>query len=90
MASGNVGSNADGIGARVYVTAKLDGQLPSTQVQEVLGSSSYLSMNSTDLTFGLGSAERVEEIVVNWPSGRVQKLGDVDVNKVLVVEESAE
>ena len=74
MASGTSGSNADGIGARVYVTAKLDEQTPSTQVQEVLGSSSYLSMNSTDLTFGLGSAESVDEIVVNWPSGRVQTL----------------
>ena len=89
-ASGASGSNADGIGARVYVTAKLDGQAPSTQVQDVLGSSSYLSMNSTDLTFGLGSAERVDEIVVNWPSGRVQTIQDVEANKVLVLEEPPE
>ena len=89
-ASGKSGSNADGIGARVYVTAKLDGEAPSTQVQDVLGSSSYLSMNSTDLTFGVGDADRVDEIVVHWPSGRVQTLEDIDVNQVLVVEESAE
>ena len=90
MASGTSGSNADGIGARVYVTAKLDGETPSTQVQDVLGSSSYLSMHSTDLTIGLGSAGGVDEIVVNWPSGRVQTISDIDVNQVLVVQEPAE
>ncbi len=90
MASGKAGSNADGIGARVFLTARLDGQVPSTQVQEVLGSSSYLSMSSTDLTLGLGSAESVDEVVVNWPSGRVQTLANVDVNKLLVIEEPAE
>lgn len=90
MASGSSGSNADGIGARVYVTAKLDGQTLSTQVQEVLGSSSYLSMNSTDLTFGLGSAKSVDEVVINWPSGRVQTLSSVDINKVLVAAEPSE
>ena len=89
-ASGKSGSNADGIGARVFVTAKLDGDTSSTQVQDVLGSSSYLSMNSTDLTFGVGEADRVDEIVVHWPGGRVQTLEDIDVNQVLVVEESAE
>ena len=90
MASGTPGSNADGIGARVYATARLDGNGPTTQVQEVLGSSSYLSMNSTNLTFGLGRAERVDKIVINWPSGQVQTLEDVQVNKVLVLEETAE
>ena len=90
MASGESGSNADGIGARVFVTAMLDGEVASTQVQEVLGSSSYLSMSSADLTFGLGSAERVEQIVINWPSGRAQTLEDIDVNQALVVEETAE
>ena len=89
-ASDTSGSNADGIGARVYVTAKLDGQAPSTQVQDVLGSSSYLSMSSTDLIFGLGDADRVDEIAVHWPSGRVQTLEDVDVNQLLVVEEALE
>lgn len=90
MALGDPGSNADGIGARVFVTAKLDGEAPSTQVQDVLGSSSYLSMSSTDLTFGLGSADSADEIVINWPSGRVQTLENVDVNRVLVVDEAAE
>ncbi len=89
-ASGEAGSNADGIGARVYVTANLDGESASAQVQDVLGSSSYLSMNSTDLTFGVGEAESVDKIVVNWPSGRVQTLEDVDVNKVLVIDEAVE
>ena len=88
MASGMPGSNADGIGAKVYVTAKIAGETASTQVQEVLGSSSYLSMNSLDLTFGLGSADNVAEIVVHWPSGVVQTLKDITVNQVLTIEET--
>ena len=88
--SGKSGSNSDGIGARVFVTSKLDGETSSTQVQEVLGSSSYLSMNSTDVTFGLGKAESVEEVVVNWPSGRVQTVSGVDVNQVHIFEEPTE
>ena len=53
------GSNADGIGARVKVTADVDGSGElTTQVQDVLGSSSFLSMNCIDLHFGLVKLRR--------------------------------
>lgn len=80
-------SNADGIGARVYLTARTDGESVTTQVQELLGSSSFLSMNSLDMTFGLGEADRAEETVVRWPSGVTQRLEDVKANRVVTVEE---
>ena len=80
MAIRGTGSNADGIGARVYLTAETVKDSVSTQVQEALGSSTYLSMNSLDLTFGLGEADRAEEIVIRWPSGVVQRLEDVRAN----------
>ena len=88
MAIRGTGSNADGIGARVHLTAKTEPDSVSTQVQEVLGSSSFLSMNSLDMSFGLGNADRVNEIVIQWPSGVTQTLEDVKANRVIVVEEA--
>ena len=88
MAIDGTGSNADGIGARVYLTANAPGDAGSlVQVQEVRAGSSYLSMDSIDLEFGLGVATLVDEITILWPSGRRQTLTDVAVDQVLVVEE---
>ena len=84
------GSNADGIGARVKVTADVDGSGElTTQVQDVLGSSSFLSMNCIDLHFGLGQASKVEKIEVTWPSGVVQVSEAVAVNQSVEIVEVA-
>ena len=82
MAVDGTGSNADGIGARVYLTAG-----SHTQVQEVRAGSSYLSMDSTDLEFGLGDNEVVEEIEIIWPSGRTQMIENADANQVMTIIE---
>lgn len=86
MAIDGSGSNADGIGARVYITTSADGGA-HTQVQEATAGSSYLSMDSVDLEFGLGDASVVDKIEVLWPSGRTQTLEDVAANQVLEVVE---
>ena len=82
MAVDGTGSNADGIGARVYLTAG-----GRTQVQEVRAGSSYLSMDSIDLEFGLGDSEVVEEIEILWPSGIRQVIEDIAADQVLDVTE---
>ncbi len=82
MGIDGTGSSADAVGARVYLTA--GGQ---TQVQEVRAGSSYLSMDSIELEFGLGGAETVDTIRVLWPSGRDQVLEDIDADQVLVITE---
>lgn len=85
------GSNADGIGARVRVIADVAGSgEPATQIQDVLGSSTFLSMNCVDLHFGLGSATRVDRIEVQWPSGRSQVLTDVAVGGIVEIVEPKE
>lgn len=85
------GSNADGIGARVRVIADVDGSgEPATQIQDVLGSSTFLSMNCVDLHFGLGSATQVDRIEVQWPSGRSQVLTDVAVGGIVEIVEPGE
>ena len=88
MAIDGTGSNADGIGARVYLKYRPAGvDEPMTQVQEVRAGSSYLSMDSVELEFGLGDAESVDEITILWPSGTEQALEDVPPNRTLLVTE---
>lgn len=81
------GSNADAVGARVYLKAKLNGEEALTQVQDVLASSTFLSMNNLDLNFGLGDATKVGEIAIHWPSGVTQVLENIDADQVLEITE---
>jgi len=89
MAVDGTGSNADAIGALVTTTSEGANGLPLVQVQTVLGSSTFLSMNSLDLTFGLGGATQVDRIEIAWPSGASQVLTGVAANQVLEVVEPA-
>jgi uncharacterized membrane protein YraQ (UPF0718 family) len=87
MAIDGTGSNADGIGARVYLKSVTKEGGPLVQVQEVRAGSSYLSMDSIDLEFGVGAARVVDEITILWPSGRKQVLTDLSVNQVISITE---
>ncbi len=78
-------SNRDGIGALVKVSAK-----DLHQIQQVTAGDSYLSQSSLEVEFGLAHHEKVNQIVIEWPSGIVQILMDVPVNQRLVVVERAE
>ena len=44
-------------------------------------------MHSVELEFGLGDAEIVDEIVINWPSGRTLTLTEITPNQVLTIME---
>jgi len=61
-------SNRDGIGARVRVFAA-----GLTQERMVKGGSSYLSQSELPVTFGLEKRDRIERVVVDWPSGRTEE-----------------
>lgn len=75
-------SNRDGFGARIEITAE-----GSTRYAEVRAGSSFESSNDPRLHFGLGSATRVDAIVVHWPGGQVDKLGPEASDQELVVQE---
>jgi hypothetical protein len=75
-------SNRDGFGARIEVTA---GGL--VQTDEVRTNSSFESASDPRLHFGLGRAQRVDVIVVRWPSGRVDRIGSEAADQELVIEE---
>jgi hypothetical protein len=61
-------SNRDGIGATVQIFA---GGL--TQSRMVKSGSSYLSQSELPVTFGLEKRDRVDRVVVQWPSGRTEE-----------------
>ncbi len=75
-------SNRDGLGARVEVAA---GGL--TQRDEIRANSSYLSASDSRLHFGLAGATHVDQIVIRWPSGRVDRIQDVEADQELIVQE---
>ena len=54
-----------------------------TQTREVVCGAGYLSSQTRLVHFGLGDAERVEELRVRWPSGRVQVFKDIPANRRL-------
>ena len=75
-------SNRNGIGAKVKVVA---GDL--TQLDEVRSGGSYISQNDFKLHFGLEKRTSVDLIQVRWPSGAVDTLTNVSVNKIVTVKE---
>ena len=77
-------SNRDGLGATVHVTA---GGTTITRYND--GKSGYLSQSSLPLYFGLGEAQKIDRIEVDWPSGRKQTLTqNLRENGVLQITEA--
>jgi hypothetical protein len=69
-------SNRDAIGAAVRVFAG-----GVTQSRVVKGGSSYLSQSELALTFGLAKQDRVERVVIDWPSGRTEEYKDLKAGR---------
>ena len=78
-------SNRSGIGARIICTAVIHGQ-PRRQMDEVRSGGSYLSQNDLRVHFGLGDA-RTADLEIRWPSGQVDRLTGVEVNRVVTAVE---
>ena len=76
-------SNRDGIGAVVRVVSGKD-----VQNKMVHSGSSYLSQSELTLTFGLGAASKADSIEVQWPSGQVDKLSNINAGQTITVQEA--
>jgi hypothetical protein len=75
-------SNRDGIGAVAQVTSGSD-----KQSKMLRSGSSYLSQSELVLTFGLGTQTKADTLEVQWPSGQVDKLSNVNAGQTVTVEE---
>jgi tetratricopeptide (TPR) repeat protein len=76
------GSNRDGFGSRVSVTA---GGI--TRTGYVHSGSSYLSASDRRLYFGLGSSAEVSRITVRWPGGTEEAWGPIAADQILTLTE---
>jgi hypothetical protein len=61
-------SNRDAIGATVRIFCA-----GLTQSRMVKGGSSYLSQSELPVTFGLEKRDRIDRVVIDWPSGRTEE-----------------
>jgi enediyne biosynthesis protein E4 len=65
-------SNRDAIGAVVRIsTAGI------TQSRMVKGGSSYLSQSELPVTFGVQKRDRIDRVVIEWPSGRTEEYSNL-------------
>ena len=53
-----------------------------------MSGSSYYSQNDFRLHFGLGRADRVDQIDISWPSGVKETVRDLPANHLYVAEET--
>ena len=70
------------LGARVSIY--IDAQ---SQMQELTNVRGIYSTSEQIAHFGLGAANRVDSLVVTWPSGKQIHLKDVDANQQLILSE---
>ena len=83
-----VKSNRSGIGSRVKVTTTVPTSTkPFVQTDELRSGGSYFSQNDLRMHFGLGSAKKVDAVEIRWLSGQVDRLSDLKVNQLYVIEE---
>lgn len=75
-------SNRDGLGTRILAT--VDGL---TMERRIRSGSSYLTESERVATFGLGTHESVDSLIVHWPSGIIDRFGTVDGNQHIRIVE---
>ncbi len=76
-------SNRDAIGASVRVF-----HAGQTQSRWVKGGSSYLSQSELPVTFGLGKRDKIDRVVIQWPSGRTEEYKDLAAGRAYECTES--
>ncbi len=76
-------SNRMAIGAQIQITTE-DGNTQWNQVSTAVG---YACSSDSRVHFGLGSNRRIRELSIRWPSGIKQQLRNIEVDRILTIEE---
>ena len=77
-------SNRDAIGASLKLTAE-----GVTHVEQAKGGMSYMSASDPRIHFGLGKRSKIDLLEITWPSGAIDRLKDVPIDKIIAVKEGA-
>jgi hypothetical protein len=78
-------ANRNAIGGRAVARIgdkKIEGQ--------VMGAQSYLSVSDFRIHFGLGPAEKIDEITIYWPGGAAQTIKDLSCGKFYYIRQGKE
>ncbi|MCX7012708.1 MAG: CRTAC1 family protein [Candidatus Sumerlaeota bacterium] len=75
-------SNADGIGAWVYVEAA-----GKKQTRYHIAGQSFEGQDTSVIHFGLGTAAKADAVTVRWPSGKTQTLKDMKADQEIAIRE---
>src|SRR5262249_29344366 len=73
-------SNRDGAHTKMFVRCG-----SRAFFSEVRSGSSYCAHSDRRVYFGLGSAQQVDEVILRWTSGQVERLKDLSADRILVV-----
>ncbi|MEP6793129.1 MAG: FG-GAP-like repeat-containing protein [Saprospiraceae bacterium] len=79
-----LGSNRNGIGARVEIYGSW-----GRQIREVRSGQSYSPMSSLTTHFGLGTSDKVDSLIVRWPSGIITKYVNLKADSTYLVPETS-
>ena len=77
-------SNRDGIGASLKLTSE-----GFVHVEQSKGGMSYMSASDPRIFFGLGKRTKIESLEITWPSGQVDKLTNLQADRIIAVKEGA-
>jgi len=80
-----VKSNKSAIGAKVTLVWQ-----SMSQSQVIHGGIGFCSQNQRALHFGIGAAQQVDKIIIDWPSGVHQELPAMEINKLHNIREGDE
>jgi hypothetical protein len=76
-------SNRDAIGASVKIL-----HAGASQSRLVKSGSSYLSQSELPVTFGVGKRDKIDRVVIQWPSGRSEEYKDLATGRAYECAES--
>ncbi len=79
-------SNRSAIGARVRLKAIIGGKAV-WQLRELSSQNAFCGMNSPRIHFGLGDAQRIDSLKVEWPLGLVEVFENLEVNMFCTLTE---
>jgi hypothetical protein len=77
------GTEKNRFGLGVKATLKANG---ITQFQEMTLTRGFQSSVAPQLHFGLGKAEKIDTLKINWPDGKLQTFLNIEKNKLLVID----
>jgi enediyne biosynthesis protein E4 len=77
-------SNRDGIGASLKLTSE-----GFVQVEQAKGGMGYMSASDPRIHFGLGKRTKIDSLEITWPSGQIDRLTNVPLDKIVAFKEGA-